>query len=130
MTSQNIPDIAPPFPNDSKTKKKCLYEENKSKIVDIICKTCKLTDLKGIHKKTCPQCSGPLEWICKCGQIRSLSNLSVHECSKVEKRKMLIEKFKQKKKIIKEVVNAECEKLQKGAQLKRIDVMKVSNILN
>jgi hypothetical protein len=83
-----------PLPRMQQTRKN-LLESNRKNIVEIRCKKCHLKHEQG-HRK-CIQCGSNLEWLCKCGVRRSYSNLSIHDCDKTRKRRMLKEKFKQKK---------------------------------
>lgn len=98
-----------PPPRIQQTRKN-LLETNRKNIVEIRCKKCHLVHEQG-HRK-CTKCGSNLEWLCKCGVRRSYSNLSIHDCDKTRKRKMLKEKFRQKKMQIKRTILEQTKKEQ------------------
>ena len=90
----------------SKSREPSLLQLNKKNVVEIRCKDCDF-QMEDYSVKNCPNCSGPLEWLCKCGARRSYSNLSVHSCEKTSKRQILKQKFAAKKKLVKERIEKE-----------------------
>jgi Ribonuclease G/E len=125
-----------------------LLQINKKNVVEITCKSCNFS-MKDYTCKNCPNCTGSLEWLCKCGARRSYSNLSVHSCEKTSKRLQLKEKFAAKKKqviqrIEKEITNEKTvteqvlmnvlkeEEKQNTSPTKssKLDKMKIENLLS